>query len=105
MIVLLPEPLAPTKAVVLLAGISRLMPFNTCVSGREGYEKERFSACKCPWHVSGIVPLSERGSRRDGLSKILNSSDAAAAPLVRAGICGYSRPIDFEARRSERTTL
>lgn len=38
-IVLFPEPLAPTSAVFLFAGIDREKSFRTVMSGRVGYEK------------------------------------------------------------------
>lgn len=104
--VLFPLPLAPTKAVVLPAGMEMLKPRSTGALGREGYAKARFEISILPSQLSvGIFPDSSSGSSSDFLSMTLKSSDAAAAALVNAVIWGAMVETELAAMSAAKTTL
>lgn len=104
--VLLPLPLAPTKAVVLPAGMEMLKSRSTGAPGREGYAKARFVISKLPSQLSiGIFPDSSSGSSSDFLSITLKSSDAAAAALMNAWIWGTIVETEVAAIRAAKITL
>lgn len=84
--VLFPEPLAPTRAVVLLAGIDRVKSFRTGMPGREGYAKATLRSSMSPRQAAGRIPSWLSESTLDVLSMTWNSSCAAAAALPTASI-------------------
>ena len=104
--VLFPLPLAPTKAVVLPAGMEILKSRSTEVPGREGYAKDRFRISMLPTLLSiGIIPESSSGSSADFLSMTLKSSDAAAAAFTKAVIWGAIVETEVAAISAAKTTL
>jgi hypothetical protein len=103
--VLLPQPLAPTRAVVLPAGIERLRFFNTLTPGREGYEKHKSLISMCPLHVAGFIPSSDSGSSLEGVSIISKSSEAAAAVFENVWNDGAIADIVEAAMSTEKTIL
>jgi len=106
-IVLFPLPLAPTKAVVLPAGIERLKSRRTDTPRRDGYAKDKFVISILPSQLfnGGICPDSSSGSSSDFLSMMLKSSDAAPAALVNAVICGAIVEAEVAAISAAKTTL
>lgn len=82
-----PDPLAPTRAVVLPAGMESESPLRTWLSGREGYENTTSFSSMFPVHCSGFRPLVAMGSICEGLSIVWKSSIAAVAALVMLKIC------------------
>ena len=104
--VLFPLPLAPTKAVVLPAGMEMLKSRSTGAPGREGYAKPRFEISILPSQLTrGTFPDSSSGSSSDFLSMTLKSSDAAAAALVKAVIWGAIVETEVAAISAAKTTL
>jgi hypothetical protein len=104
--VLFPQPLAPTKAVVLPTGMEILKSRSTGAPGRDGYANVKFVISILPLQPSlGISPDSSRGSSSDFLSMTLKSSDAAAAALVNAVICGAIVETEVAAMSAAKTTL
>lgn len=81
--VLFPEPLAPTSAVVLFAGMDKSRPWRTSTVGLEGYAKRTSRISMFPRHSAGLRPLVERESILDCRSMTLKSSWAAAVAFDR----------------------
>ena len=102
---LLPQPLAPTRAVVFPAGIDRFKLYSTVQSGLDGYAKWTFRNSILPSTLAGAVPDFDRGSRREGLSMTPKSSDAAADAFMKANNCGANWEVALAAIVTERTTL
>lgn len=103
--VLLPQPLAPTRAVVFPAGMDRLKSRSTSVAGREAYANFMFWISILPRQFLNVIPASENGSNWDGLSINRNSSAAAAAAFVIAVSWGKSMLVADDAINTERATL
>ena len=105
--VLFPQPLAPTRAVVFPAGIDMLKERRTGAPGREGYAKTTFETSMFPLQslVDGISPESSNGSSFDCLSITPNSSDAAPAAAAMTVVWIATPEIEVAAIRAAKTTL
>lgn len=81
-VVLFPDPLGPTIAVVLFAGMRRVKPFMTLTSCRDGYAKLMFSRTisASVKRSSSLDPVVERV----GASMIVKKMDAALIALCAA---------------------
>ena len=86
--VLLPEPLAPTSAVVLSDGMSRSRPCSTGTPGRDGYENLTPRSLMSPVKSAMRVPSAESESMADLRSMMANRSCAAAVALEMAMVWG-----------------
>lgn len=88
MIVDLPDPEAPTSAVVLFAGTSKEIFFNTGMCGREGYENDTSRKATLPVNDSGLSPALEVASKDGFRSSVSNKSLAAAAACTKVVVEG-----------------
>lgn len=79
--VLFPDPLAPTKAVVFFAGILRLRSVITGTFCRVGYEKWTSFNSMAPDTTLGLRPSSDSESISDLRSMTWKSAWAPAAAL------------------------
>lgn len=104
-IVLFPEPLAPTSAVVFPSGALKVKPFRTYASGRDEYANRRSCSSIAPAHWSGFRPSVDRESIADSLSIMRKSSSAAAAALVIVIIWGAMCVRDVAATTTAKITL
>ena len=103
--VLFPDPLAPTKAVVFFAGIKRSRPVKTGTFGRVGYEKWTPFNSMAPIIPSGLRPSSDSESISGWRSMTWKRSWAAAAALVTWRICGAICVRAWAATMMAKTTL
>jgi hypothetical protein len=92
MIVLFPEPEAPTMAVVLPSSNVAVNPSSTFYSGRVGYLKVTLLNSMCP--LTSPTGYDFGSSRRifGTLSIISNAAFPATLPSVRAFIFGVACP-------------
>lgn len=79
--VLFPDPLAPTRAVVFFAGMFRLRPVKTAAFRRVGYEKWTSFNPMAPDISFGLTPSSDSESISDLRSMTWKRAWAAAPAL------------------------
>lgn len=88
MIVLLPQPLAPTRAVTLFAGMFKLIPFKTCTEGLAGYAKLTSFTSSSP-AIGLSRTLSDVFEEISGIRSFISmNSLAAPAALAKSAKAG-----------------
>ncbi len=102
---LLPQPLAPTKAVVLFAGNFKLMSSNTLTVGRAGYANETPFSSMSPTTLSFWMPSGLVESIRGSVLMTSRMSFAAALALVKSVIAGAIIVKEDVAMTTQKRTL